>query len=756
MYRFKYLCSMNNENQELEMARNYALYTHRNIFLTGKAGTGKTTFLRRLQQETRKRMIVVAPTGVAAINAGGVTIHSFFQLAPGLYLPGGQMIAGRDQRSRFSFSKQKLNILRSLDLLVIDEISMVRADLLDAIDEVLRRYQKRDQPFGGVQLLLIGDLQQLAPVATDEEWPVLQQFYQTPYFFSSLALQQTSFVYIELRHVYRQQDEHFVGLLNAVRDGRLDQATLQELNARYRPGFVPSDEEEWITLTTHNHQAAQINARKLSALPSQPVVFEATVKGDFPEMSYPTDDHLTLKVGAQVMFCKNDPSTAKAYYNGRIGRIERIADGKVTVVCRRASSATTSPENVRYDRIEVAPQIWQNTKYATDSSTGIIREEIVGSFTQIPLRTAWAITIHKSQGLTFDRAIINAGRAFSHGQVYVALSRCRTLEGLVLSTPISPSVITTDPDVIQFEDHARDLIPTPTTFLKDRRSFVEDILCDTFDFRGISMRLRFFLRLVSEFMPYFPEYVSEVQAAAQETDTRLMAVGVKFQTQIHELIQLADSYGANHPLRQRVHAAIAYYCKETANVLGDLMSKELPEVDNARGREQIEREFQFLKTDFDQKMNIFIACLSEFSLDAYWDAKARASMTEDTAPKKKSSPRRRGASRAAIGDAGSSASDGLQTAPTPKSSRSRTPKAAVDTSVVRNPSLYRAIIDWRRDVARERKMPPAYVMPIRTVIALTNAQPDTPEALLAVPGIGDKTAADHGPDLLEIVARHRR
>ena len=757
MYRFKYLCSMNNENQELEMARNYALYTHRNIFLTGKAGTGKTTFLRRLQQETRKRMIVVAPTGVAAINAGGVTIHSFFQLAPGLYLPGGQMIAGRDQRSRFSFSKQKLNILRSLDLLVIDEISMVRADLLDAIDEVLRRYQKRDQPFGGVQLLLIGDLQQLAPVATDEEWPVLQQFYQTPYFFSSLALQQTSFVYIELRHVYRQQDEHFVGLLNAVRDGRLDQATLQELNARYRPGFVPSDEEEWITLTTHNHQAAQINARKLSALPSQPVVFEATIKGDFPEMSYPTDDHLTLKVGAQVMFCKNDPSTAKAYYNGRIGRIERIADGKVTVVCRRASSATISPEEVRFDRIEVAPQIWQNTKYATDSSTGIIREEIVGSFTQIPLRTAWAITIHKSQGLTFDRAIINAGRAFSHGQVYVALSRCRTLEGLVLSTPISPSVITTDPDVIQFEDHARDLIPTPTTFLKDRRSFVEDILCDTFDFRGISMRLRFFLRLVSEFMPYFPEYVSEVQAAAQETDTRLMAVGVKFQTQIHELIQLADSYGANQPLRQRVHAAIAYYCKETANVLGDLMSKELPEVDNARGREQIEREFQFLKTDFDQKMNIFIACLSEFSLDAYWDAKARASMTEDTSLKKKAAPRKKASSRAATTTTKDNSSGPQQTtSQAPKSSRSRTPKAAVDTSVVRNPSLYRAIIDWRRDVARERKMPPAYVMPIRTVIALTNAQPDTPEALLAVPGIGDKTAADHGPDLLEIVARHRR
>ena len=749
---------MNIENQELEMARNYALYTHRNIFLTGKAGTGKTTFLRKLKQETRKRMIVVAPTGVAAINAGGVTIHSFFQLAPGLYLPGGQMVAGRDQRSRFSFSKQKLNILRSLDLLVIDEISMVRADLLDAIDEVLRRYQKRDQPFGGVQLLLIGDLQQLAPVATDEEWPILQQFYQTPYFFSSLALQQTSFVYIELRHIYRQQDDHFVRLLNAVRDGHLDDTTLQELNARYRPGFNPSDDEEWITLTTHNHQAAQINARKLNMLPAEPVVFDATVKGDFPELSYPTDVHLTLKVGAQVMFCKNDPSTAKAYYNGRIGRVERIADGKVTVVCRRAvASNSSSAAAQQYDRIEVSPQIWQNTKYATDSSTGIIREEVVGSFTQIPLRTAWAITIHKSQGLTFDRAIINAGRAFSHGQVYVALSRCRTLEGMVLSTPISPSVVTTDPDVIQFEDHARDLMPTASTFLQDRRSFVEDILCDTFDFRGISMRLRYFLRLVSEFMPYFPEYVAEVQAAAQETDARLMAVGVKFQAQIHELIPLADSYGANLPLRQRVHAAIAYYCKETANVLGDLMSKELPEVDNARGREQIEREFEILKTDFDQKMNTFIACLTEFSLDAYWDAKARASMTEDTAPKKKSATRKRTSSTR---NAASPASpDGIRedaSPKAPKSRSSRTPKVSVDTSAIHNPSLYRAIIDWRRDVARERKIPPAYVMPIRTVIALTNAQPDTPEALLSVPGIGDKTAADHGPDLLEIVARHRR
>ena len=740
---------MNEGNQELAMARNYALYTHRNIFLTGKAGTGKTTFLRRLQQESRKRMIVVAPTGVAAINAGGVTIHSFFQLAPGLYLPGGQMVAGRDTHNRYSFSKQKLNILRSLDLLVIDEISMVRADLLDSIDEVLRRYQKRDKPFGGVQLLLIGDLQQLAPVATEEEWAILQQFYTTPYFFSSQALQQTDFVCIELRHVFRQQDEFFVSLLNAVRDGRVDETTLRLLNERYRPSFNPPDDEDWITLTTHNHQATQLNNRKLQALPSPPVVFDAIVKGDFPELSYPTDAQLILKAGAQVMFCKNDPSKEKAYYNGRIGRIESIADGKVTVLCGK-------------DRIVVTPQEWTNTKYTTDSSTGIISEEVVGTFSQIPLRTAWAITIHKSQGLTFDRAIINAGRAFSHGQVYVALSRCRTLEGLILSTPISPSVITTDPDVIQFNEYAHDHEPTAAAFIADRRSFVEDILCDIFDFRAISMRLRYFLRLTSEFMPLFPEYVRTVQVAAEQTDTALLAVGIKFQAQIHDLIPLADSYNANQPLRQRIRAAMAYYCKETANVLGDFMTSELPEVDNARGREQIEREFQFLKNDFEQKMNVFIACISEFSLDAYWDAKAKASMTEDTAPKKRRSttPRRRKTSTASSsspkGSPASLSQDSVAGTSSASPRKSRSKKAAVDTSAVHNASLYSAIIDWRREVARERHLPPAYIMPLRTVIALTNAQPATPEDLLAVPGIGDKIASEHGPDLLEIVASHRR
>lgn len=748
---------MNSENIELDMARNYAMYTHRNIFLTGKAGTGKTTFLRRLYSETRKRTIIVAPTGVAAINAGGVTIHSFFQLAPGLFLPGGQMVAGRDQRNRYSFSKNKVNILQALDLLVIDEVSMVRADLLDAIDDVLRRYKDRRKPFGGVQLLLIGDLQQLAPVATDEEWPILSQYYQTPYFFSSLALAQTDFVCIELRHIYRQQDESFVRLLNNVRDGRVDADTLTTLNSRYQPGFVPPQTEEWITLTTHNYQAAQINDRHLAALPTQPYVFKAAVKGDFPETSYPTDVQLTLKIGAQVMFCKNDPSTAKAYYNGRIGRVESLQNDSVTVVCQRGDGSGD------YDRIEVRALEWTNTRYATDSSTGIISEEVIGSFTQIPLRTAWAITIHKSQGLTFDHAIINAGRAFSHGQVYVALSRCRTLQGLVLATPISPSVITTDPDVLQFNAYAEDHAPTAESFIRDRRSFVEDILCDIFDFQQMSMHARYYARLVAEHMSgLYPTYAQAAAEAATQVDAKLAAVGVKFQTQIHQLMPQAESFSANSVLRERIAKAITYYASATPAAIGEFLDIDMPEIDNKVHREQIQRQFDLLQNDFTMKMQVFVACLNGFSLDAYWNAKAAAAMTEETKPKRKKSPKTPKPPKA-IGVQNTSGASPTSPAnpatPKPsatKNARSTAAKVEIDTTRVRNASLYRAILDWRTEVSRERKLPPAYIMAMKAVIGLSNLAPRTPEELASIPGIGPKTIEAHGADLLELVAAHSR
>lgn len=605
-------------NKELELAYNYVQYTHRNIFLTGKAGTGKTTFLRNLRAKTHKRTIVVAPTGVAAINAGGVTIHSFFQLAPGLYLPGQNI--QRDVKAKYGFSKHKINILRSLDLLVIDEISMVRCDLLDAIDEVLRRYQDHFKPFGGVQLLMIGDLQQLAPVASDEEMHLLNQHgYYTPYFFGSKALQQSEYKSIELTQVFRQADQTFVDLLNNVRDNHLDPGTLKTLNSRYKPGFRPADDEGYITLTTHNYQANDINQHKLLMLNTEPHIYSAKVKGEFPEMSYPTDAQLTLKVGAQVMFCKNDPN--KKYYNGKIGRVTQITENDVWV--------ESPDESGELEDIQVTPQEWQNARYVTDEKSGEITEEVIGTFTQIPLRTAWAITIHKSQGLTFDRCIINAGQAFSFGQVYVALSRCRTLEGLVLSTPITSNVPMSDPTIINYNHSIQQNQPTEEQLTNDRLACIDETLCSLFDYLPMMIQFRHLLRLADEHLPRaHKQYVDNMKVVVGDCEKHLESVGITFQSQIHRLIPLAETYEANTQLQERVQKGTEYFLIKTTEIMDDFIQNGLPEIDNQRVKEQLTREFELLKQDYDIKTRLLIRTSKGFSMDTYWNAKAEITMQE--------------------------------------------------------------------------------------------------------------------------------
>jgi hypothetical protein len=727
------------ENLELEMAFKYAQYTHRNIFLTGKAGTGKTTFLRRLEQITNKQMIIVAPTGVAAINAGGVTIHSFFQLAPGMYLPG-QDLAGREKKSKFSYSKLKINILRTLDLLVIDEISMVRCDLLDAIDEVLRRFQNRYLPFGGVQLLMIGDLQQLAPVAKEDEWQILKEHgYTTPYFFGSQALQKTNYTTIELKQVYRQADQEFVDLLNQVRDNRMTSASLAKLNARVNQSFQPKDEEGYITLTTHNVQAANINSSRLQQLPTQPMVYKAIVKGDFPEMSYPTDEELTLKIGAQVMFCKNDPN--HTYYNGKIGRVVKCDAERVWVECAPDSlDPNQEQRDEKPKTIEVTRQIWENMKYSTDPKTGKITEDVAGTYQQIPLKTAWAITIHKSQGLTFDRAIIQAERAFSPGQVYVALSRCRTLEGLVLSRPIPASAIFVDPQVMSFNRFVEMNQPTPKQLIEDRRQCIEEILGNLFDYNQLLTRLNYLHRLAEEHLSrIYPNYVRKLKLLSNELEgvndsqkkESPLQVGRIFQGVIHQMMPLTENFDDNTALHERLNKGFAWFLNRTVELLQDLIDEGLPDIDNQATKEQMEREFELLSNDYNLKIQILTNCLGGFSLDAYWDAKALASMNADNpkAAKKKM----------------------------PKAPKEKAPEkvkvAASDD--IKNPKLYDALREWRMKKAYQLKVPPYSILHNSTLVAITNNLPANQKELIAMPGIGKRSMEAFGNELLELVKNYR-
>lgn len=417
---------MESGNFELNVARFIVEKTDMSLFLTGKAGTGKTTFLRDVVRHTKKKCIVLAPTGIAAVNAGAMTIHSFFQFGLGPFVKG--VI---EPKSDFRINKSKLELIRNLQLLIIDEVSMVRADLMDHIDVELRRIRRNSKPFGGVQLLMIGDLQQLPPIAHGGEDELLRQYYKTLYFFSSAALKSMKYSCIELTTIYRQTDGHFINILNHARECTLTNQDISDLNTRYIPDFSPKPEDGYIRLMTHNRQVDYINATEMAKLDSHPFTFEAAVTGTFPEESYPTANSLTLKKGAQVMFIKNDPE--RRFINGTLGEIRSI--DKNCIAVRLAESGKT---------IEVEPMEWQNIRYQFDEETKEISSKQIGRFKQYPLKAAWAITVHKSQGLTFDKAIIDVHAAFSPGQAYVALSRCRTLEGLVLSSPVSASVFMKD------------------------------------------------------------------------------------------------------------------------------------------------------------------------------------------------------------------------------------------------------------------------------------------------------------------------
>ena len=704
-------------NPELQLAFDFVQMTNANIFLTGKAGTGKTTFLRNLKTLSPKRMIVVAPTGVAAINAGGVTIHSFFQMHFGPHIPENNQQTGirtdenpattLDRAQRFS--REKINIMRGLDLLVIDEISMVRADLLDAVDEVLRRFKDRNKPFGGVQLLMIGDLQQLAPVVKNDEWEILRPYYDTMFFFGSRALEKTRFISIELKHIYRQKDETFISLLNKVRDNKIDKEALEALNKRFIPGFSHTDGEGYITLTTHNYQSQSINEAKLNKLNKKAHTFTALVEGDFPEYSYPTDFKLVLKVGAQVMFVKNDISRDKLFYNGKIGIVTAIEDDIIEVKCEGDYSA-----------IPVEPAEWQNTKYTIDEQTKEIKENQVGVFTQYPLKLAWAITIHKSQGLTFEKAIIDANAAFAHGQVYVALSRCKTFEGLVLSSPIALNSIKSDQSITGFTQEVEQNQPGEKELAASKIAYQQSLVAELFDFETLQRRLNHTLKITRENSSVLlPGFTTAFVTLNDFVKTELTGVAQKFRSQIGQLLVVQPMVEGHEVLQERIKKASAYFAEKTdLHVCAILQSLDI-ETDNKALKKTLKDSIENLYHEAFIKTACFKTSVAGFSVKAYLDAKAKASLE--------------------------------------KLQLKRTAVAAapvVSISGKPNTEVYKAIKSWRDAMAKELGQPVYMVLPQKTLFEVADKMPFSESALLKIKGFGAKKVKAFGREIIEIIKEY--
>lgn len=593
------------KNQELRNAWDFVEHTGISIFLTGKAGTGKTTFLRTLKEHSSKRSVIVAPTGVAAINASGMTIHSFFQLPLSPFVPDASI------KNRFDYSKEKRKIMRTLDLLIIDEISMVRADLLDAIDSVLRRFREHDKPFGGVQLLMIGDLQQLTPVVTPEEEKVLQRYYDTPYFFGSKALRSISYVTIELTHVYRQQDSTFITLLNNIREGKATAADLQLLNERYSPTFLPEAGSDYIRLTTHNRMAESYNEDQLRNLPSRACSFRAETDGNFPEYSYPADFNLTLKVGAQVMFIRNDNNGR--YYNGRIGHVTYVDNEKILVLCPGDE-----------DAIEVEVEIWENTKYTLNEKTKQIEAEVQGTFKQYPLRLAWAITIHKSQGLTFEHAIIDAQASFASGQVYVALSRCKTLEGLVLASPIGNAAIINDSRVSDYISHQTEQAEQSISALPAlKEEYYRQLLIELFNFNDIKTYEAALFRVLTEFFFKFPKINALHKMTLSDLDTRVISVSMKWENVIRRMttVQLHED-----EFKERIKKSALYFHSQLTELFSHMLeiTRDI-QTNNKTAAIRFENTYTDLQQTYHAKRDLLEAIMEEgFSITTYLTAKQEA------------------------------------------------------------------------------------------------------------------------------------
>ena len=684
------------KNPELQLALQFIDKTDRNLFITGKAGTGKTTFLHQIKKESLKRMVIVAPTGVAAINAKGVTIHSFFQMPFGPILPN--QIANTSNQLR-KFSKTKIDIIKSLDLLIIDEISMVRADLLDGIDQVMRRYKNRNKVFGGAQVLMIGDLQQLAPVVRPNEWGLLQSHYETVYFFSSKAFQEANVVSIELKHIYRQKNEDFITILNEIRNDDLSEKSAKILNKRYNPNFSPSKQEGYITLTTHNNRANLINNSELNKVKSKSTFFQAEISGKFNENAFPNADKLELKVGAQVMFIKNDSSPEKRYYNGKIGIITAISRETVNVQCAN-----------EVDEIVTEKEMWDNINYSINDETKELKEDIVGSFKQMPLRLAWAITIHKSQGLTFERAIIDAEASFAHGQTYVALSRCTSLEGLVLKTPITSSAIINDNTVSIFNQGVEENHPDETILTESEKEFQLNLISELLDYQP-------FLYPITRLIDIFYKNQTSINGAVIEHlhtikddgIVALMKVAAGFRNQLLVLSEEGILPENSSEVQERFTKAMAYFLTQTQNNIQKPLDAISFSTDNKAVKKDFVNQFDSLQEKLEEKLFALQKMTKGFKVHDYLKVRAKAVLQKSVPTKKKK------------------------------------------VISKRDPILAIKLRELRDEIFNDEKIPHYQIFTQETLYALCDNLPRTAAALLKIVGMGKTRVTKYGERILDVI-----
>lgn len=704
-------------NEELRLAGEIIESTGMNLFLTGKAGTGKTTFLRNLRNSSSKRMVVLAPTGVAAINAEGSTIHSFFHFPPSPFIPGIGF-PKNDKEGDFRISKNKKRLMRNLDLIVIDEISMVRPDLIDAVDAMMRRYRQPHLPFGGAQLLLIGDLRQLPPVANDNDWNILRDYYKSPYFFESHALKKAGFIMVELIKVYRQNDSTFINILNEIRDNRLSSSTLRMLNERASKSQYPPDEDGYIRLTSHNYRADRINHDRLDSLPGHSHLFKAKITGKFPESSYPADASLELKVGAQVMFIKNDPSGNQQYYNGMLGVVTALSDRDVTVF----------PLQGGKNEITLGRAEWLNNSFQL-ISTGEIKEVTEGSFSQIPLRLAWAITIHKSQGLTFDKAIIDAAYSFAPGQTYVALSRCRSLEGLLLESPIPSSAIMTDDAVSKFISAQAGRTANIENVGGFKEAYYARLLLELFNFLDLAQEYDAYYRAVIITLGKdFPTFTDKAAQFLNFFNSELIHVGERMQNLlIRNLpLRLSDPEIALL-LRNKISGGAEYFSQHLQEYL-ELVSATPLNIDNRI----LLKRLTLAKETLLESLIIRISLLNHFVNEEFDPGNYLKYKTK------------------IILDASKSKQKGATLLIDKKVKKSGIKSEfEISTTDIANPGLYNRLTEWRMEKAAGK--PCFTILSNKTLKNISTFLPHDLTDLMAIPGIGRKKISEFGEDIISIV-----